>query len=162
MDSFLRAYEKNENIKSEKKRIGYETFLYTNEGKNLEFIKNNISSEIIDDIELKVIIENHYRKNISIIENRKISSKIILKTIFATLISSVTGSIFFCFLILGLKIIWWKPFIILVYILNYQLIKLITKRNRDNIVIFIGALIGTIISLLITYLFLKNIVTLQP
>ena len=154
METFLKRKESNEKNKKEIGRIskevhdGCKNFV----GADVEFIKQAITSEILSKEELDSLIERKFIEHPALLADKEINSNTIVGSITGTLIGAVLGALF---LIICTAIFKRILFVLLigVYVISYHTIKFITKKSRNNIVVFIASLIATILALGIALFF---------
>ena len=142
-------------IIKEKGRIAFEINKMVLENKSLEEVSEKISSELLEKDELsyfileKYIVFKHSKKD------SEIDKDTIYKSIIGLAVASFAG---FLFLLLMLFIIKGFIFYLLVptYIVCYFIIKLITGKSRNNLVVFVSTFFATIFSALIVFLVFKS------
>ncbi|SHM86809.1 hypothetical protein [Flavobacterium saccharophilum] len=152
LDVFLSNIEFNKSNKEEINRISQEVYNLSKDFNDLEFIKGLIKSETLEHNELDKLVTLKFEQNQAFLKNRKIDQK----TIFGSLVGMIIGiiiSLIFYILVTSLlgKFVFYP--IIGVYFICYQAIKLITKQTRDNILVFLSSFAGTILTMVILFLF---------
>jgi undecaprenyl pyrophosphate phosphatase UppP len=100
--------------------------------------------------DLKVFILNKFDQFSKVRENDKIDEKTIFKSLLGIVVASVTGLLFFKFIITSTGEF---SFFLLVpvYIINYLVIYGITGKTRDNFVVFMAVLISVIVSTILSF-----------
>jgi len=149
-DEFVSKANKRTLLVKEKGRISFEIYKMVEKGDNLPYIIENISSQILNNEELEeFVVGKFYGFSLSK-ENNTIDRATIFKSILGIFISSIIGMLFFLIFILTTNIF---SFYLLVplYIINYFIIKLITGKTRDNLVVFLSVLISVIISAVLSF-----------
>ncbi|MBF8458107.1 hypothetical protein IV494_13065 [Kaistella sp. G5-32] len=109
-----------------------------------------IKSDLISESEKLVLINEKYTHIHNHSENLKIDSKTIVKSIAAIFISSIlTFLIFLLFItVINFALI---AFLVPIYIINYLIIKVITGKTRNNIIIFLATFFATLLSVFYLY-----------
>jgi hypothetical protein len=149
-DEFVKAAEYRKVLVKEKGRISYEVHKRVQKGEKIDVILENISSEMIGRSDLKVFILNKFDQFSKVRENDKIDEKTIFKSLLGIVVASVTGLLFFKFIITSTGEF---SFFLLVpvYIINYLVIYGITGKTRDNFVVFMAVLISVIVSTILSF-----------
>ena len=148
LENFKKKIERRKFLTEEINRISKEIYSLTSSETNVEFIKKFITSTILTKDELDQLIESKFSQYQSINENREINSKTFIISLAGMLTACIIGAI-----ILSLLIAFLTPvflyFIVPIYIINYLIIKFVTKKTRSNLVIFIATLLATIGSIIL-------------
>lgn len=156
MEKFQQAINEKKQYRKEINRIAKEVYELSNDYKDLEFVKQFVKSDILNQEDLNNLIERKFNENQKIIADRKINSKTIVGSIIGCLIGSILA-----FLFLLLTALFFKAFIyyliIFAYLICYFSIRLITKQSASNIIVLVSAVIGTIISITLTFITLNFI-----
>ena len=150
LDSFLKQKELKEKNKKEVGRISKEVHDACKNyvGVDLDFVKHSITSDILSNEDLSYLIERKFVEHKATLADKEINSNTIVGSLTGILVGSVLGSIFLIICIVIFNSIVYFP-IVGVYIIAYQTIKFITKKSRNNIVVFVASFISTILALLI-------------
>ncbi|OCA70523.1 hypothetical protein BBI01_11230 [Chryseobacterium artocarpi] len=86
-------------------------------------------------------------------ENDRIDKKTIYRSLLGIVIASING-LLFLYTILSFTSEFSFFLLIPVYILNYLVIRWITKKTKDNIIVFLAVLISVIISTVLPFILL--------
>ncbi|WP_300565133.1 hypothetical protein [Flavobacterium sp.] len=150
LESFLKQKELKEKNRKEVGRISKEVHDACKNyvGVDLDFVKQSITSNVLSREDLDYLIERKFIEHTATITDKEINSNTIIGSIVGILIGSVLGSIFLIICIAVFNSIVYFP-LIGVYIISYQTIKFITKKSRNNAVVFIASFIATILAMLI-------------
>ena len=156
MEKFQKAIENKKQYRIEINRISKEVRELSNEYKDLDFIKQFVKSDILNQEDLDNYIVLKFNENRKIIADRVINSKTIIGSFIGALIGGFLG-----FLFLLLSSLFFKAFIyfliIVAYLICYFSIRILTKQSASNIIVLISAVIGTIISIVLTFVSLNYI-----
>ncbi|ALR31772.1 hypothetical protein ATE47_15165 [Chryseobacterium sp. IHB B 17019] len=109
-----------------------------------------LSSDILSKAEIQLLVEEKYIQIHQNVENLKVDSDTILYSFLGIFIASAvsSGILFLCiykFIFLAALHFY---LLIPAYIINYLIIKLITKKTRDNLAVFIASFIATVLNLI--------------
>lgn len=138
-------------VVKEKGRIAFEINQLIDQGLSIEDIEPKISSDILENDELSYFILEKYLILTSHKENSKVDDETIRLSIVGLFVATLAGSIFLFLAILFLQAI--APFLLVpTYIVCYLVIKLITRKTRSNLAVFISTFLATIFSALIIFL----------
>lgn len=147
---FAKANHKKAVVK-EKGRIAFEINQLIDQDVDLEDIEPKISSDILQKDELSYFILEKYIIITSNKENSKVDEETIRLSIVGLFVGTLAGSTFLFLAILFLQAI--APFLLVpTYIVCYLVIKLITRKTRSNLAVFISTFLATIFSALIIFL----------
>ena len=156
MELFQYAIEYKKQYRNELNRISKEVRELSNDYKDLDFIKQFVKSNILNEEDLNSYVEQKFNENQKIIADKVINSKTIIGSLIGTFIGAFLG-----FLFLLLTSFFFKAFIyfliIVAYLICYFSIRILTKQSASNIVVLISAVIGTIISVALTFVSLNFI-----
>ncbi len=135
----------------EKGRISFEVHNRVQKGDNFNVIECNISSDILTKRELEHFIIEKYYQFSSHKENNTIDKRTIYRSLLGILISTFIG-----ILVLGdlVSIMHEASFLLLIplYIVNYWVIRLITGKTRDNLIVFLAVFISVILSTVLPFI----------
>ncbi|REC49647.1 hypothetical protein [Chryseobacterium pennipullorum] len=152
-NDFVKKADYRKLLIKEKGRISFEIHNRVQEGKDIDFIMENISSEIMDEEGLKVFILEKFSQFSKVKENNKIDKKTVYKCLLGIVIASVIGT-----LILDAVILFTAHFsfflLVPVYIINYFVIRIITGKTRDNLIVFLAVLISVIVSTVLSLVYI--------
>ncbi|AZA51922.1 hypothetical protein [Chryseobacterium sp. G0201] len=144
-DEFVNKANQRTLLIKEKGRISFEVYKMVEKGDDLLLIMENISSQILNNKELEEFVVEKFYGFSSVKENNKIDRTTIYKSILGIFISSIIGLLFFSIFILATKI--FSIFLLVpLYIVNYFVIRIITGKTRDNLIVFIAVFLSVIIS----------------
>lgn len=110
-----------------------------------------INSELISQEEIKTLVDTKYLHIQQSIENLNVDSDTIIKSLLGIIISSPISTAIIGLLIYAINGLLVFNFFLLVpaYIINYFIIRLITKKTRANLTVFIATFLSTILNILI-------------
>ncbi|MCJ7933053.1 MAG: hypothetical protein MUW56_05310 [Chryseobacterium sp.] len=155
-DDFVKKAEYRRAFIKEKGRISFEVHQMVRKGLDHNFILDNTSSEIMEDKELKKFILQKFSEFSAVKENNTIDKDTIYRSLLGILISSVTG-----FLFLGVFAFIMNTFLfallVPVYIINYFVIRFVTGKTRDNLIVFLAVFISVIISTLLPFILIRQV-----
>lgn len=154
IETFLRNIELEKNHKTETNRIAKQVYSLSNDYADLEFIKQFVHSEIFSNVELEKLVVQKFNEHRQILEDRKIDQKTIFGSLIGMICGVIVSSIIYIILVNSLGRIIFYP-LIGVYFICYHIIKLITKQTRENTFVFITTILGTILTLIITFLYFR-------
>lgn len=160
MANFLENLEEKNKKSVEIKRISKEIFSLTEESTNPEFIKKLMSSDILSKEELSLLVHEKYREKKIILNDKKIDLNLIISAIVGIVSASLIVAFLFSVVTFYFPLFYFPflliPVLIVVYFVCYLIIKFITKKSRNNIVVFLAALIATISSVFLGF-YLSNL-----
>lgn len=118
---------------------------------------SQIDSEIYAKKEIWLMIIEKYNQINGNIENLKVDSDTILFSILGILVSTAASSaiLLLCLYQFSFLAIFHFYLLIPVYIINYLIIKSITRKTRDNLAVFTATFIATILNVLIFILLIN-------
>ncbi|MGH1519288.1 hypothetical protein [Chryseobacterium sp. JK1] len=153
-NEFVKKAEHKRALIKERGRISFEVYNRVKEGKSLDEIFETISSDLVDAKELEHLMVTKFNTFSLHKENTKIDTKTVYRSLLGVLVASVTGFLFFFRLVDVLKE---TSFLLLipVYIFNYYVIKFITGKTRDNLIVFIAVFISVILSTILPFVLMK-------
>jgi hypothetical protein len=151
--TFKALLENEKILHNERQRIVDETIGLITPETDIEFVKKLISSDLISKAEVDALVESTAASTIKYQINKKITSKTIVGCIIGGGVGYLLGLGLLFLQAIYLKDVYYLS-LILIYIVAYVLIRLITKQNASNIIVFISALLTTIFSF-VTFLFLS-------
>ncbi|WP_426279107.1 hypothetical protein ACN9MN_07720 [Chryseobacterium sp. S-02] len=136
-DEFVKKANFRTALIKEKGRISFEVHNMVQQGKEFNFIEDNISSDTLAKKELKYLIIEKYYQFSSYKENNTIDKRTIYKSLLGILISTFIGILVLRDLVL---IVNEALFLLLIplYIVNYWVIRMITGKTRDNLIVFLA------------------------
>jgi len=151
-NDFISKADNKTLLVKEKGRISYEIYQLVVQGSDLDSVFENISSTVLNNQELENFIILKFNEFSSVKVNRNIDRDTIFKSILGVFISSVIGLLFFWTIILITGVF---SFFLLVplYIINYFVIRQITGKTKDNLIVFLAVFISVIIWTLLPFVF---------
>jgi VIT1/CCC1 family predicted Fe2+/Mn2+ transporter len=129
-------------------RVSAEIYSFTDADIDIAFLKGRIKSDLLTEAELEGLIEQKFAAFKAYRDDKTISKETYISAVIATIAASIVGGILFTLLIFFMPSVF-LYFIVPIYMIDYSVIKAITQKTRRNALIFISALIATILSLLI-------------
>lgn len=152
-NEFVSKAENRKILIKEKGRVAFEVYHSVQKDETIYSILNSISSEMMDKEELKIFILEKFDQFSRVKENDRIDKKTIYRSLLGIIIASING-LLFLYTILSFTSEFSFFLLIPVYILNYLVIRWITKKTRDNIIVFLAVLISVIISTVLPFILL--------
>ncbi|WEK68097.1 MAG: hypothetical protein P0Y62_09440 [Candidatus Chryseobacterium colombiense] len=135
----------------EKGRISFEVHNRVRKGDDFNVIESNISSDILTKKELEYFIIEKYYQFSSYKENNAIDKRTIYRSLLGILISTVIGILVLRDFVLITNE---GSFLLLIplYVVNYLVIKAITGKTRDNLIVFLAVFISVILSTVLPFI----------
>lgn len=117
-----------------------------------------IRSDLLSQKDLEELVSIKYMHIHKKIENLKVDSVTLLKTFYAVLISSVITFTLLCIAIYAMNFLVAFHFFLLIpiYIINYWIIRMIVKKTRENIAVFIATFLATLLDVFYFIFFISN------
>jgi hypothetical protein len=148
LDSLIKRLEVKAIVTNEKRRIANEAAKLGLNGVDASFIKNTTTSTILSKEELHDIIELNVEKAELIVEDKKVTSDTIMKSILGCALASLVGGAFASlqFLYFG------ATSHILVGgmgLICYGVVKFVTKKSYNNTAVILASVVAFILSYLI-------------
>ncbi len=138
-------------IADEKQRIAREATKLGLGGVDASFIKNTTSSAILSEEEVNAIIDTNAGKASLIVEDRKVNSDTVVKSIVGCVVASLAGGIF-----ASLQFVYFGAtsaiMIIGTALICYGVVKLVTKKSFNNTAVFVSSFLAFMLSYLLGYL----------
>lgn len=156
LDNFKKRIEYKATIEQEKNRISKEIFSLTSTATDAEFIKSLVTSDILTKDQVDELVENKFASFQALNKNRQINSKTIIGSVVGIIVGTILGGWLLYFISKKLDGVYYF-FIVPVYILNYLIILLITKRTRTNLVVLLASILATI-GALVLFLYMIGVV----
>jgi hypothetical protein len=148
LDALIKRLEAKAIITNEKRRIANEAAKLGLNGVDASFIKNTTTSTILSKEELHDIIETNVEKAEWIVEDKKVNSETIMKSILGCGLASLVGGAFAClqFLYFGAT-----SYILIggMGLICYSVVKLVTKKSYNNTAVILASFVAFILSYLI-------------
>lgn len=152
-NEFVSKAEQRKALIKEKSRVAFEVYHSVQKGETINSVLNNISSEVMDKEDLKIFILEKFDQFSRVRDNDRIDKKTIYRSLLGIVIASING-LLFLYTILSFTSEFSFFLLIPVYILNYLVIRWITKKTKDNIIVFLAVLISVIISTVLPFILL--------
>lgn len=150
-ESLIKRLEAKAIIENEKQRIGNEAAKFGLGGVDASFVKNTTNSAILSKEEVNEIIETNIAKAESVIEDKKINSETVVKSILGCGLASVFGGTF-----ASLQFIYFGATSIIMIIgmglICYGTVKLVTKKSYNNTAVLVSSFVAFILSYSLGYL----------
>ncbi len=143
--------EVKKNVENEKKRIADEAEKLGLGGVDASFIKNTTTSSILLKEEVNEIIEKNVSKAEALVEDKKVNSETIGKSLIGGGLASLVGGIFvsFQFIYFGATSL---LMIMGTALICYGIVKLITKKSFNNTAVLLSSFIAFILANIVGYL----------
>ena len=137
-------------VQKEKRRVATETASLRMNGVDAEFLKKTTTSSILSNEELNCIIDTNVSVAEYHLEDKKIDSDTIMKSVLACGVASLFGGAFISlqFLYLGATSI---LMVIGLALICYGVVKWITKKSYNNVAVGIASLLAFVLSYLIGF-----------
>ncbi|MPS74068.1 MAG: hypothetical protein E2590_13115 [Chryseobacterium sp.] len=145
-------------VTKEKGRIAYEINKLVDKGIFFEDIQPMISSDILNEEELFNFILEKYVIFKSNYDNEKIDKQTLYKSFFGLIIGTFAGISFLQLIVTFLHALHFF-FLIPTYVICYLVIRKITGKTRDNLVVFISTFLATTFSAFLVFLVFKFSIT---
>jgi hypothetical protein len=108
-------------------------------------IKDAISSTVLSPDELSQVIDAALLNAQSYYNDKKIDTGTIIRSLIGVAISAVAGAWFWCFsIIMTGRMIY--VLITVIYLISYLIIRLLTNKSRNNVLIFLAGFVATLIA----------------
>jgi hypothetical protein len=148
LESLIKRLEAKFIIINEKRRIANESAKLGLNGVDASFIKNTTTSTILSKEELDDIIETNVEKAELIVEDKKVNSETIMKSILGCALASLIGGGF-----ASLQLLYFgatsQILIIGMGLICYGVVKLVTKKSHNNTAVILASFTAFILSYLI-------------
>jgi hypothetical protein len=149
-ESLVKRLEEKAVIENEKKRIANEAVKFGLEGVDASFLINTTNSSILSKEEVNKIIETNVTKAESLVEDRKVNSDTVVKSLLGCGLASLFGGAF-----ASLQFIYFGAtstlMVIGVLLICYGTVKLVTKKSYNNTAVLLASFIAFILSYLLAY-----------
>jgi hypothetical protein len=148
LDGVIERLKEKKALLEEYRRIEKEVTAFTAGGSDFSLIKTLVKSDKLTQDQLNDTVQSAYAKAVKEAEDRKINPRTIWGSIIGGGIASIIGGILW-----GLQIIFshriFYIFIIGLALLNYGIIKILTRQSKNNNVVLIATAISIIVAILI-------------
>lgn len=155
LQKFLKEIEQKKLNKAESDRVLNELISLNKEGLSLEEIKATITSELWVQQHLSAFIESRYIRHQLFLNDKSIDKDLIYKIVISILLASIAGT---GMLLLSFVLFNYVYFFLLVpiYFISYLIVKGYTGKTHNNLAVFLGGLIATIISRILGFIILSE------
>jgi hypothetical protein len=150
LQDFQAKIEDQKTLLNERNRIIREVHQhYMNKSSKQECF-SLLSSDILSKAEIQLIVNEKYVQIHQNVENLKVDSDTILYSFLGIFIASAVSSLILFLCIYKFTFLAALHFYLLIpaYIINYLIIKSVTKKTRDNLAVFIATFIATVLNLI--------------
>ena len=150
LQDFQAKIEDQKTLLNERNRIIREVHQhYMNKSSKQECF-SLLSSDILSKAEIQLIVNEKYVQIHQNVENLKVDSDTILYSFLGIFIASAVSSVILFLCIYKFTFLAALHFYLLIpaYIINYLIIKSVTKKTRDNLAVFIATFIATVLNLI--------------
>lgn len=132
-------------VPNEIKRINKLVFVLYKNGGDSCTIKSAVSSEMLDADQLNKAIDNAIVAADKYIKNHSITAKTIIGSLIGVIIAALAGAVVLCYSVIKTGLFYYAvP--VGIYMMAYAIIWLITKQNRNNVVVFIASFVAAFIA----------------
>lgn len=151
IDALEKRLEAKALIENEKRRIAAEAVKMVQGGVDAQFIKNTTSSAILSQQEVDAIVEENAAKAAMQVNDKKVDSDTIVKSMAGAALAAVAGGILTAaqFIYFGATSV---LMIVATAIVCYVVVKLVTKKSYNNTAVLLASFAAFVISYLIGYL----------
>lgn len=151
IDALEKRLEAKALIENEKRRIAAEAVKMVQGGVDAQFIKNTTSSAILSQQEVDAIVEENAAKAAMQVNDKKVDSDTIVKSMAGAALAAVAGGILASaqFIYFGATSV---LMIVATAIVCYVVVKLVTKKSYNNTAVLLASFAAFVISYLIGYL----------
>lgn len=150
LESLIKRLEDKIVIQNEKIRIGNEAVKFGLEGVDASFLKNTTNSSILSKEEVNEIIETNTAKASAFVEDKKVNSETVVKSIIGCGLASVLGGAF-----ASLQFIYFGATSMLmvmgVALICYGTVKLVTKKSYNNTAVLLASFAAFVLSYSLAY-----------
>jgi hypothetical protein len=148
LEYLIQRLEEKAIIINEKRRIANESAKLGLNGVDAPFIKNTTTSTILSKEELHYIIETNVEKAELMVEDKKVNSETIMRSILGSALASLVGGGF-----ASLQLLYFgatsQILIIGMGLICYGIVKLVTKKSYNNTAVILASFTAFILSYLI-------------
>lgn len=109
-------------------------------------IRNAISSSVLSSDELSEVIDAALLNAQAYYNDKKIDTGTIIRCLIGVAISAVAGAGFWCFSIMITGEMMYI-LITVVYLISYLIIRLIARKSRNNVLVFLAGFVATLIAI---------------
>jgi hypothetical protein len=109
-------------------------------------IRNAISSSVLSPDELSQVIDAALLNAQAYYNDKKIDTGTIIRCLIGVAIAAVAGAWFWCFSIMITGEMMYV-LIAVIYLISYLIIRLLTRKSRNNVLVFLAGFIATLIAI---------------
>lgn len=146
--ALIKRLEEKTIIEKEKARIANEAIKFGMEGVDASFMKNTTSSEILSKEEVDQIIEKNVAIAESVVEDKKVNSDTIVKSLVGCGLASISGGAF-----ASLQLLYFGATSVLMLVgtilICYGTVKLVTKKSFNNTAVILSSFAAFILAWLL-------------
>ncbi len=150
LESLIKRLEEKTIIKNEKNRIANEAVRFGMEGVDASFLQNTTHSSILSKQEVNEIIEAYAAKATELVEDKKVNSETVVKSLIGCGLASIFGGAF-----ASLQFIYFGAtsflMVLGVALICYGTVKLVTQKSYNNTAVLLASFIAFILSYLLAY-----------
>lgn len=150
-EALIKRLEEKNIIEKEKARIASEAIKFGLEGVDVSFMKNTTSSEILSKEEVDHIIEKNVAIAESVVEDKKVNSDTIVKSLVGCGLASVLGGAF-----ASLQLLYFGATSVLMLVgtilICYGTVKFVTKKSFNNTAVILSSFAAFILAWLLAML----------
>ncbi|MCS3867928.1 hypothetical protein J3D55_000844 [Chryseobacterium ginsenosidimutans] len=150
LENFQAIIENQKGILNERNRIIREIHQHYFNKSSKEESLSLLKSDLLSRQEIRILVEEKYSHIHQNVENLNVDSDTLLKSFVGIMIAPFVSSIIIFILIFSINALIAFHFFLLIpaYIINYFVIRRITKKTRDNLAVFIATFIATVLNLI--------------
>ncbi len=150
IEPLIKRLETKAVIEQEKKRISKEAALLGRNGVDVSFIKKTTNSSILSLEELHDVIETNVEKAEAEVEDAKVNSDTIMKSLLGCGLASLVGGAF-----VAPQFMYFRATSILMIaglaLICYGIVKFVTKKSYNNTAVLLSSLMAFLFSYMIGY-----------
>ena len=156
LDAFLKKLNEKEIRTKEIDRITKEVYFLRSNSVQIHDIKKQISSNVLSKEDLQNLIDSkllNYQRHIS---DTSINIKTIIRSLVGTLIASLTGGILWG---IAIHLFYGYHYLLLglICFINFIIVQIVSGKSSNNLVVFIGCFLATIISFFLGFYFASTL-----
>jgi hypothetical protein len=157
LENFQAIIENQKGILNERNRIIREIHQHYFNKSSKEESLSLLKSDLLSRQEIRILVEEKYSHIHQNVENLNVDSDTLLKSFVGIIIAPFVSSIIIFTLIFSINALIAFHFFLLIpaYIINYFVIRRITKKTRDNLAVFIATFIATVLNLILFILLIN-------
>jgi hypothetical protein len=150
LENFQAIIENKKGILNERNRIIREIHQHYFNKSSKEESLSLLKSDLLSRQEIRILVEEKYSHIHQNVENLNVDSDTLLKSFVGIMIAPFVSSIIIFTLIFSINALIAFHFFLLIpaYIINYFVIRRITKKTRDNLAVFTATFIATVLNLI--------------